>query len=156
MIFRELDSTPETIIDDVVGDTIAFAFSPAPAGRSKEERRRPSSTAAQDETLRKLLERVNELQTKSGELKAISRKEHAGMAYFERQKSAGQSEFYCFSGDVFAFSSSEADIQGVLDREKAAPTLVDKTPEPAGADETPGRGQGGRSPSYHPRRSMPR
>ena len=129
MIFRELDSTPETIIDDVVGDTIAFAFSPAPAGRSKEERAVLLVRPRRTETLRKLLERVNELQTKSGELKAISRKEHAGMAYFERQKSAGPSEFYCFSGDVFAFSSSEADIQGVLDRDKAAPTLADKTPE---------------------------
>jgi hypothetical protein len=129
MIFRELDTTPETIIDDVVGDTVAFAFSPAHAASAKDERAvlliRPRKT----ETLRKLLDRVNELQTKSGELKAIHRKEHAGMEYVERQKSAGASEFYCFRGDVFAFSSSEADIRGLLDRDKAAPPIADKTPE---------------------------
>ena len=89
MIFRELDTTPEAIIDDVVGDAVAFAFSPAPPDRPKDERAvilvRPRKT----ETLQKLLDKINELQTKSGELKAVSRKEHAGMAYFERQKPAG-------------------------------------------------------------------
>ena len=30
---------------------------------------------------------------------------------------------------MFAFSSSEADIKGVIDRDKAAPTLAEKTPE---------------------------
>ena len=48
MIFRELDTTPETIIDDVVGDTVAFAFSPAHARQREGRARRPPRPAAQD------------------------------------------------------------------------------------------------------------
>jgi hypothetical protein len=129
MIFRELDTTRDTLIDDVVGDAVAFAFSPAPADRSRDERAvllvRPRKT----ETLLKLLDKLNALQTKSGELKGVNRKEHAGAPYFERQKAAGPSEFYCFRGDLFAFSSSEPDIQAVIDRDKAAPSIADKPPE---------------------------
>lgn len=129
MIFRELDTAPDALIDDVVGDAVAFAFSPAPSNRPKDEHAvilvRPRKT----EALLKLLDKLNALQTKSGELKGVNRKEHAGAAYFERQKSAGASEFYCLRGDLFAFSTTEADIQAVIDRDKAAPLLTARTPE---------------------------
>jgi hypothetical protein len=128
MIFRELGTTPEALIDDVLGDAVAFAYTPAPPDRPGDERAvilvRPRTVDA----LQKLLDKVNALQTKGGELKAVNRKEHAGATYFERQKSDGASEFYCFRGDVFAFSGSEADIKAVIDADKAAPGL-DKTPE---------------------------
>ena len=38
MILRELDTTPDAIIDEVIGDCIAFAFSPALAERPNDER----------------------------------------------------------------------------------------------------------------------
>jgi hypothetical protein len=130
MILHQLEIAPETLIDDVVGDAFAFAFSPPPpGGKPKEERAviliRPRKMAA----LQGMLDRINELQTKSGELKSVTRKKHGGATYFERRKSESASEFYCFRGDVFAFSSSEIDIQAVIDRDRAAPAGAGKTPE---------------------------
>jgi len=129
MIFRELKTGPEALIDDVVGDAFAFAFSPPlTGGRPKDERAiiliRPRSMAA----INSLLDRVNELQRNSGELKSLIRKEHSDGIYFERRKSESSSEFYCFRGNVFAFSSSEIDIQNVIDRDRAAPAVADNTP----------------------------
>lgn len=122
MIFGELGTTPRELIDEVLGDAVAFAYSPAPPDRPNDERAVILVRPRKPELLAKLVERMNEVQTKSGELKAVARKEHAGAAYFERQKPGSASEFYCFRGEVFAFSSSEADIKAVIDRDRATPT----------------------------------
>jgi hypothetical protein len=130
MILRELDTTPEAIIEDVVGDAVAFAFSPPPlGGKPKDERAVILVRPRKPETLRKLLDRVTALQTKSGELKSVAERQHAGATYYERQKSNGSSEFYCFRGDLLAFSTSEADVRAVIDRDKAAPPVAQKSPE---------------------------
>jgi len=128
MIFRELDTTPGAIIDDILGDAVAFAFTPAPADHPKDERAviliRPRDVGS----LEKVLDKVNALQSKSGEVKSFTRKEHAGSGYFERVKSDGRSEFYCFRGNLFAFSTSREDILGVIDRDKTAPAVAEKSP----------------------------
>jgi hypothetical protein len=129
MIFAQLGTTPDALIDDVLGDAVGFAYSPGPPGRPGEERALILVRPRKPDALQKLLDRVNELQTKSGELKGIARKEHAGATYFERQKPEGASEFYCFRGDVFAFSPSEADVKAFIDRDKAEPPVSEKAPE---------------------------
>jgi hypothetical protein len=130
MFLRELDTTPDAVIDDVVGDAVVFAFSPSPpGGRQKDERAVILVRPRKIEALQRILERINSLQMKAGELKSVNKKEHAGVGYFERRKSENSSEFYCFRGDVFAFSSSELDLKAVIDQDKASPTVADKTPE---------------------------
>ncbi len=128
-IATQLGTTPQAVLDDIFGDAVAFAFSPAPPGRPNEERAVILIRPRKPESLAKILETVNTLQTKGGELKGVVRREHAGAEYFERQKTAGGPEFYCFRGDVFAFSSSEADVKAVIDRDKSAPPLAEKVPE---------------------------
>jgi hypothetical protein len=129
VILRELGTTPGELVDDVLGDAAAFAFSPGPPGRPKDERAVILVRPRRPETLRRVLDRVKEIQSKSGELASVERKEHAGSEYFERRKTAGPSEFYCFRGDVFAFSSSEVDIKAVIDRDRVAPPAAEKAPE---------------------------
>ena len=53
--------------------------------------------------------------------------QYAGESYSERQKTDGASDFYCFRGNVFAFSSSEAEIKALIDRD--ATGAKDKPPE---------------------------
>jgi len=125
-LFTELGTTPQAVLDDIVGDVVAFAYSPAPAGKPDAEQAVVLIRPRKPEALAKVIDRFNELQTKAGEIKAVARREHAGAAYFARQHLDGAAEFYCFRGDVFAFSSSEADIKAFIDRDKAAP--VGKVP----------------------------
>jgi hypothetical protein len=120
-IFGQLGVTPEEVLADVLGDAAAFAYTPGPPGSPKDERAVALIRPRKPETLAKLVERLNDLQTKSGEVKAVVRREHNGQEYYERQKTTEPSEFYCFRGTVFAFGSSEADIRAVIDRDRTAP-----------------------------------
>lgn len=118
-VFHALGTTPEELLNDVVGDAVAFAFTPAPPSDPKGERAVLLVRPKKPETLAKLIDRLNDTQKSNGELKAVVRKEHRGAEYFERQKPGG-SDFYCFRGGVFAFSGTEPDILGVIDRDAAA------------------------------------
>lgn len=121
-VLPALGTTPQALIDDVLGDAVAFAYSPAPAGKPSDERAVILIRPGKPEALAKIVERINELQKQSGELKALARREHAGGEYFERQKpEGGEPEFYCFRSGVFAFSANETDIKGVLDRDRSVP-----------------------------------
>ncbi|MCI0701783.1 MAG: hypothetical protein L0241_11925 [Planctomycetia bacterium] len=126
-IFSALGITPADLVQDLIGDAVVFAYTPAPLNDPKGERAVIIVRPGKPETLAKVVDRLNDIQTKSGELKAITKREHAGGTYFERQKPDGPSDFYCFAGSVFAFSSSEADIKAVLERDKNA--AKDKPPE---------------------------
>jgi len=125
-VLPALGTTPQAVLDDVLGDAVAFAYSPAPEGKPGDERSVILIRPAKPESLAKIFDKLNEIQKNNGEIKAIVRREHAGAEYFERQKPDGAGEFYCFRNGVFAFSSSDADIKAVIDRDKAEPK--DKPP----------------------------
>ena len=125
-IFGALGITPSDLFHDIIGDAVVFAYTPAPPSDPKGERSVILVRPRKPDTLVKVLDRLNEGQTQSKELKALVEHKHAGAAYFERQKPEGPSDFYCFRGDVFAFSGSEAEIKAVIERSNAA---TDKPPE---------------------------
>lgn len=117
-----LGTTPDEILTDVLGDALGFAYSPAPGNDPTAERMvilvRPRNPAA----LTRLVDRLNELQTRDGELKSVERREHGGAAYHVRRRADGADEFYALRNGVFAFSRSEADVKAALDRDRTEPT----------------------------------
>ncbi|HEX4607752.1 MAG TPA: hypothetical protein VH092_06040 [Urbifossiella sp.] len=119
-VLGALDTTPDEILTDVLGDAVGFAYTPAPGNDPAGERSvilvRPRNPA----TLTRLLDRFNDLQTRDGELKSVERRDYAGAAYTARRRADGADEFYALRGGVFAFSRSEADVKAVLDRDRAA------------------------------------
>lgn len=120
--FAALGVTPDELLDDVVGDALGFAFSPSPTGDEKDERAVVLVRPRKPETLRRVIDRLNEVQKQDREITAVVPRPHAGGTYFERQKATGGPEFYCFRGGVFAFSSNPADVRAVLERDLAAKT----------------------------------
>jgi hypothetical protein len=128
-IFSELGTTPLRLIEDILGEAVAFAYTPAPPDRPHDERALILFRPLKPDELVKLIDRLNAIQTRSGEVKAILRKEHGDAAYYERQKQGNVSEFYCFRGGVFAHSGFEADIIAFIERDKTAPQVSDKIPE---------------------------
>jgi hypothetical protein len=130
-LFGELGVTPEDLLNDVLGDAFVFAYSPAPAGNPTDERAVFLLRLRKPETLTKLLDRLNAIQIKNGEVKEVVRRTHNGEVYFERQKQkpGDGSDFYCFRGDVFAFSSSEPDIKAVIDRDRTIASVDKNVPE---------------------------
>jgi hypothetical protein len=128
MILGELGTSPAAVLDDVVGDAVLFAYSPAPSDRPEAERALILIRPRKVEALTKILDRMNEVQTRSGELKAVVRKEHNGVVYHERRK-AGGTEFYCIRGDLFAFSAFESEVTAFIDRDRASAPASEKPPE---------------------------
>ncbi len=117
-VLGALETTPDEVVRDVLGDAVGFAYTPA-AGTDAAERSviliRPRNPA----TLTRLLDKLNALQIGDGELKAVEKRDHGGAAYTVRRKADGGDEFYALAGGVFAFSQSEADVRAVLDRARA-------------------------------------
>jgi hypothetical protein len=120
-VFGALGITPTDLFHDILGDAVVFAYAPAPAGDPKGERSIILLRPRKPDTLAGVLDRLNTVQTNSKELKALVEHKHAGATYFERQKPEGPSDFYCFLGGCFAFSQSQAEIKGVIDRAARAP-----------------------------------
>jgi hypothetical protein len=135
-LFAALGIKPEELISDVLGDAAAFAYTPAPNGEANGERAVLLIRPGKPETLARLIAKLNEIQTANGEVKSVTARKHRGEEYFERQKPSGPSDFYCFRGGVFAFSSSEADVRSVIDREKdeAKPVLAARIEKLGAAD----------------------
>lgn len=113
-ILRALDTTPAELFNDVLGDAVVFSYTPAAGGAP--ERSLILVRPRKPEVLAKLVDRLNGLQIKSGELKGVTEHKHAGASYFARQRPDGTASYYGFAGSVLAFSESEADIKAALDR----------------------------------------
>jgi hypothetical protein len=124
-ILAALNITPTDLFHDIIGDVVVFAY--APASATSGERSIILARPRKFETLVKVVNRLNELQTQSKELKGLLTHKYAGETYYERQKPQGPSDFYCFRDGVFAFSGSEAEIKAVIDRDKT--TAKDKPSE---------------------------
>lgn len=120
-VLAELGVTFDDLLNDVLGDAVVFAFTPGTGDPPKGEQAVVLIRPRNPDLMAKLIDRVNAAQTKGGELKAVSRRDHGGAAYFEREKTNGPAEFYAFVGPVFAFSGSEADLKAVIDRHAALP-----------------------------------
>ena len=124
-----LGVTLDELRDDIFGDAVAFAFSPAPAADPAAERAVILIRPRKPELARKLVDRINAAQTEAKELQSLVRKEHRGAEYWERREAGGKVEFYAFRGPVFAFSGTEPDIQAVIDRDLDAPAAAAKVPD---------------------------
>lgn len=117
VLSEHLGVTVADLRDDILGDVVVYAYQPPPPGKESEESGVVIGKAAKPAALAKLVAKLNEVQTKSGELKGSAEKTHAEVGYVERQKSDGKSEFYLLRDDgVFAYSVQEAALKQVIDR----------------------------------------
>lgn len=109
-----LGVTPEEFLGDVVGDAVVLSFTPAGPDRPEVGvvyvwPRRPA-------TLRRLADKLAELQLASGELTSVEVKVHAGMTYSARRKPGGGADYLAERGGVFAVTSHEPTARDFLTR----------------------------------------
>jgi hypothetical protein len=115
----QLGVTVDQLRDDIFGDAIVFAYQPGPPGKPQEEVGLVFLHARKPDALAKLIGRLNELQQKSGEVRAVREKSHRGRAYFERVKTGDGREYYYLRDGRFAFSSREDAIRRVIEQDLA-------------------------------------
>ncbi|HYV35024.1 MAG TPA: hypothetical protein VE988_04915 [Gemmataceae bacterium] len=122
--------------DDILGDALVFAYRPGPPGQPEKEQGIFLLHARDPALLTKLFERLNELQTKSGELKGLKQHQHKGFKYTQRLES-GHSQFFVVDGNFLAFTGQEEMLRKVLDRRadaKLPPLPLVKHLKDAGCD----------------------
>jgi hypothetical protein len=105
--------------DEVLGDALVLAYRPPTAQRPGTEQELVLVHARSPKLLARLLDRLNEAQKQSGELKEFGTYEHAGRKYHRRVE-AKQEGFYYLHGPLLAVSSRESAIREVIEREGTA------------------------------------
>lgn len=120
---RTFDVDWPALRDDVFGDEVALAFRPGAPGQSDDEglllirSRRP-------ELLARLVERLNEVQRKSGELKGLHGLKYQGFSYQRREvagKQRDKDHYYLQRDGLFAVAGREVTLRGVIDRLQKPP-----------------------------------
>lgn len=122
LVFRELKTTPEELLEDVFGQVAAFAYTPA-----QEQPANPQSSLLviaprRPARLQALVQRLNELQIQSGEVSTVEQRQQGQWTYFVRKKGQSEAEYYAFSHGLFLFSPGESELQAALQRLEATKT----------------------------------
>jgi hypothetical protein len=122
LVLRELKTTPEELLEDVFGQVVAFAYTPA-----RDQPASPHSSLLviaprRPARLQALVQRLNELQIQSGEVSTVEQRQQGQWTYFVRKKGQAEGEYYAFSHGLFLFSPGESELRAALQRLEASET----------------------------------
>jgi hypothetical protein len=112
---KHLDLDWPTLRDDLLGDTLILAYTPGPKSQPDDERGLFLLHARKPERLRQLIDRLNEAQKSSGELKELTELQYRGNAYY-RRKQDGKTQFYFVKDSLLAFTGKEELLRAFFDR----------------------------------------
>src|SRR5947209_4391752 len=117
-LLKELGVTPEQLRDDLLGDALVFAYRKGPPGQEGKEDGLILLHARDDKLLQRVVDRVIELQTKSGEIKGVEPVGSGESRYFRRLKMVENepADFYAVRGHRLVFSGNEALVKDILTR----------------------------------------
>jgi hypothetical protein len=118
-LFKHLSLTPEELRDDILGDLVVFVYRQGPLERRHEEEEGLLLIQARDgDKLARIIQRINELQTKSGEVLKVAPIETKQGTYFKRTLAdkARPADYYILQGSRLLFATSEASLQAALSR----------------------------------------
>jgi hypothetical protein len=101
--------------DDILGDLLVFAYRPGPPDKPQDEDGVLLLWARKPEALTRVIERLNEVQSRTKQLKELTPVVHAGQKYFRRVEQ-DKTHFYFVHGSVLAFTSKEAIIRQVIEQ----------------------------------------
>ncbi len=114
----KLGSTSQQLLDDVFGDVVVLSYRPGPPDRPQDETGVLLLHARDPARLATSLDRLNALQTESGELKAVTERGR----YLVRTRADGGTEYVHRDGPFLAFSAQESVLKEVLTARRPAVT----------------------------------
>ena len=117
------------IRDEVFGDAIVFAYENGPPGHPEQENGVLLTWARDPKVAAQFIERVNEAQKASGELKELISLSHRSREYYRRVKSKGPDDYCFLHGSILAFSQQESAIRRAIDRDLDAALAADVPPQ---------------------------
>jgi hypothetical protein len=115
LLRSRLDITWQQLRDDIFGAAVMMAYTPGPPDKPEAESGVVMLYPRRPDVLGKLINRLNDVQMKSGEVTSVEELKHRGQPYYVRHKKVGGDEFYCLRGPVLAFSDKDGPIKSVID-----------------------------------------
>jgi hypothetical protein len=115
-LLKDLGVSPEEFAKEILGDCVVFAYRKGPPGQPDKDDGLILVHARDEKLLARLVDRINELQTKAGELKAVESVESKSGGYFRRLKAVDNepSDYYALRGHRLVFSGSEGLLVSAL------------------------------------------
>ncbi len=129
-LLKELDVTAEQLRDDVLGDAVVVAYRKGPADHPEHEDGFVFIHARDAKILAQVIDRLNDVQTKSGEVKKLETVTTKEGTYTQRTKNnAAPADGYLLDGQRLIYATRAAALK---------PLLAGRTPpDPAKAIESP-------------------
>jgi hypothetical protein len=103
---------------DLLGEAVVFAYRPGPPGKPEQEQGLVLLRARTPRVLAVVVERFNEAQKATGELKELTERDYKGVKYFRRVERK-EVNFYLLRGPVLVFSGKEEMLRQAIDRDRA-------------------------------------
>jgi hypothetical protein len=100
--------------DDILGDTLLFSYSPGPKNK-EEERGLFLLHVRKPERLVQFVDKLNEIQKKTGELRSLTALEYKGITYYRRAEPT-KTQYYFVKDSLAAVTSREDLLHGVIDK----------------------------------------
>lgn len=101
--------------DEILGDAIVFAYRPGPPGKPEGEQGICLVHARNEKLLAQLVQRINKLQSDTGDLKSLETCGEGAQVYYRRIDQSG-TNYYFLRGPILALSPQEDWLRQVLDR----------------------------------------
>ena len=123
-VLKDLELTSTQVRDELLGDAIVFAYRQGPSKTKDNEQGMFLLWARDKMLLEKVVERINALQIKTGELKRIAAHTYKDQVFHERVKSKDNkesNEFYWVHDNYLVFSPRRQLIESVIDRQPEEP-----------------------------------
>jgi hypothetical protein len=107
--------------DEILGDALVLAYRQGPEGKSDQDQGLILVKARDGKLLAELVQRLNDVQTKSGDLKELEERSFQGSKYYRRVEEKSSSYYY-LHGQILAFAPHEQILQELIGLDhKAAP-----------------------------------
>jgi hypothetical protein len=129
-LLRDLQLTREQLRDELLGDALVFAYRPGQKDNVDRDKGVFMVWARDKALLIKVVDRINEVQQKKGELTELKELTYNEQTYWKRveaKKQENENAFYFVRGNALVFSPQESLLKEVIDRDRKQPA-ADKQP----------------------------
>lgn len=116
---RHLQLSWPQLRDDILGDCAVLAFQHAHTGKAEDDRGLVLVWVRKPDLLARVLDRINQEQKRTGELRDLQERSHKGVTYYLRQEKK-RDQYYLLAGSLFAFSGDADTLKHIIDRQQQA------------------------------------
>lgn len=127
-LVRGLRVTPAQLRDEIFGDALVLAFRAGPPDQPQMDDGLILTWARDSDLASTVIDRLNQVQRLSGELKQLAKVEYRQRTYTRRTRQDGGEEFFYQQGSVVVIASTEKGLRELIDRDWQSPAVAQEAP----------------------------